>query len=184
MNLGLTKAFALAAALVTAVALAACVPVEAPRLGTGPPVITPKQTKTLGSAQTAEAITTFALEPLANAPAEQRFAFEDKLKQLAPSRDMKITVGDDATATYRLKGYLSAVGDYSSTLIIYVLDVFDRTGARVHRISGQLTADGSSADPWAAIKETGRVEEAAQEVIDQLGNWVGAGRPALPRGPA
>jgi len=181
----LTKVFALAAALATAVFLAACAPVEAPRLGTGPPVITPKQAKALGTAQDRQAVTTFVLEPLANAPADQRFAFEDKLKELAPTRQMKIAVGDnDPAATYRLKGYLSAVGDYNSTLIIYVLDVFDRSGVRVHRISGQLTAAGSSADPWASIKETGKVEQAAQDAIDALGNWVRAGQPALPRAPS
>ncbi len=156
--------------IVMALALAACSPIEPPRLGAGPPIITPKQIGTLGKPSVSGPDVVIVLDPLTNAPAQMLFSFEDSLKALAPSRQLKIVSGDDPAATYRLKGYLSAVGDSSSTLMVYVWDVFDAGGTRVHRISGQVTAPGSASDPWAGVTE-GLLRQAASETIDALGNW-------------
>lgn len=160
------------AALCAAAALfAACAPVEAPRLGSGPPVLSPKTLKTLSKPTPVAAVVKFALAPITNAPGDMIYAFEDELKANAASRQLAIVGADDPTADYRLKIYLSAVGDYSGTLMIYVLDVFDSSGRRVHRISGQISAGGSLSDPWANIKGTGVVSQAAKEAVDALGNW-------------
>ena len=64
--------------------------------------------------------------------------------------------------------------------MLYVVDIFDQTGARIHRVSGQITAGGSLSDPWANIKDTGVVRQAAQETIDALGNWAQADAPRRP----
>ena len=160
------------AALCTlATTIAACTPIERPRLGSGPPVITSKQIHNGAKPASGGRDVEFALDPITNAPGEMVYAFEDTLKARAPTRQLKIVAADDRTADYELKAYLSAVGDYSGTLMIYVVDVFDSTGARVHRISGQIDAGGSLNDPWANIKDTGVVTKAAQEAVDALGNW-------------
>ena len=161
----------LAALAALATVVAACTPIERPRLGSGPPVITSKQIHT-GAKPTSGRDVEFALDPITNAPGEMIYAFEDTLKARAPTRQLKIVAADDRTADYELKAYLSAVGDYSGTLMIYVVDVFDSAGTRVHRISGQIDAGGSLNDPWANIKDTGVVTKAAQEAIDALGNWI------------
>ncbi len=161
----------LAAVCGLAALIAACAPVEAPRLGSGPPVLSPKTLKTLSKPTPTSADVTFALEPITNAPGDMVYAFEDTLKAQAPTRQLKITEGADPSADYRLKAYLSAVGDYSGTLMIYVVDIFDKSGARIHRISGQITAGGSLSDPWMNIKDTGVVTKAANEAVDALSNW-------------
>lgn len=155
-----------------ALLLAACAPMEGPRLGSGPPMLSPKTLKTLGKPTPTAAAVTFALEPITNAPGEMIYAFEDALKAGAASRQLKIVDINDPTAEYRLKIYLSAVGDYSGSLMIYVADVFDGSGGRVHRISGQIKTDGSTSDPWAPVKATGVLDKAAHETIDALGEWV------------
>ncbi len=151
--------------------IAACAPVEGPRLGSGPPVLSPKTLKTLSTPTPTSAEVTFSLDPITNAPGDMIYAFEDELKAAAPTRQLKIVAAGDATVNYRLKAYLSAVGDYSGTLMIYVVDIFDQSGARIHRISGQINASGSLSDPWSNIKNTGVVVQAAQETVDALGNW-------------
>lgn len=161
----------LAALCVMAAVIAGCAPVEAPRLGSGPPVLSPKTLKTLTKPATNTAEVSFALDPITNAPGQMIYGYEDKLKQIAPTRQLKILGPNDPAADYRLKAYLSAVGDYSGTQMLYVLDIFDRTNARVHRISGQIETSGSLSDPWANIKNTGVVDQAAQESVDALGNW-------------
>ena len=161
----------LAALCGLAALIAACAPVEAPRLGSGPPVLSPKTLKTLSKPAPTSAEVTFTLDPITNAPGEMIYAFEDTLKALAPTRQLKIVDAADTTADYRLKAYLSAVGDYSGTLMIYVVDVFDSSGTRLQRISGQINAGGSLSDPWMNIKGAGVVTKAAQEAVDALGNW-------------
>ena len=161
----------LAALCGLAALIAACVPVEAPRLGSGPPVLSPKTLKTLSKPTPTSADVTFSLDPITNAPGDMIYAFGDELKAQAHTRQLTIVDAADATADYRLKAYLSAVGDYSGTLMIYVVDVFDGSGTRIHRISGQITAGGSLSDPWTNIKDTGVVIKAADEAIDALGNW-------------
>lgn len=160
-----------AALCILAAVVAACSPVERPRLGSGPPMLSPKTLRTLSTPTPTSEVVTFALGPITNAPGEMIYAFEDALKQKAPTRQLKIVAADDPTANYEIKAYLSAVGDSSGGLVIYVLDIFDRSGARVHRISGQLPAGGSTADPWATVHGTDVVVNAAQDAIDSLGNW-------------
>jgi hypothetical protein len=160
-----------AALCVVAAVVVACAPVETPRLGSGPPVLSPKSLRTLSTPAPTSAVVTFALGPITNAPGEMIYAFEDALKQKAPTRQLKIVAADDPTADYTLKAYLSAVGDSSSGLVIYVFDIFDRSGTGLHRISGQINAGGSTNDPWSTIHGTGVVIRAAQDAIDALGNW-------------
>lgn len=162
----------LAALCALAFLVTTCAPVEAPRLGSGPPVLSATTLKTFSKPTPTSAVVALALEPITNAPGEMIYGFEDALKANAPRRQLKIVDIDDPTAVYRLKVYLSAVGDYSGSLIIYVADVFDSTGERVRRISGQIKTGGSTADPWAPIKSTGVVGQAAQETVDALGDWL------------
>ena len=161
----------LAALCVLAAVIAACSPVEGPRLGSGPPVLSPKTLRTLGKPAPTSDVVTFALDPITNAPGEMIYAFEDALKAKAPTRQLKIVATNESTADYRLKAYLSAVGDYSSGLVLYVVDVFDNSGTRLHRISGQIDAGGTQSDVWATLNGPSVVVKAAQEVIDGLGNW-------------
>ncbi len=154
-----------------ALVITACSSVEAPRFGSGPPVLSPKTLGTLRKAKVTSAVVKLALDPITNAPGEMIYGYEDNLKAIAPTRQLAIVDANDPAADYTLKIYLSALGDYSGTLMLYVVDIFDRAGVRVHRISGQINAGGSLNDPWSNIKDTGAVTQAAQETVDALGNW-------------
>ncbi len=149
--------------------IAACAPVEAPRLGSGPPVLSPTAMTTLTKPAATSEVVTFTLDPVTNVPGEMAYAFEDAMKAKAPTRQLKIV--DNGPADYRLKAYLSAVGDYSSGFILYAVDVFDSSGKRVHRASGRIRSGGSKVDVWANFKGPAVAGTVAQEVVDDLGNW-------------
>ena len=159
-----------AAILVLALVLAACTPTERPRLG--PPTLGLNQARGLGAAPVkgSEAVR-FAFTTVTGVPAEMRFALEKDLKKYAATRNLTIAIEDDPTATYRIKGYLSAVGDVNGTLLVYTWDVYDTGGTPLHRISGQQTASGSISDPWAGIG-TAQIDDAARETIDALADWI------------
>ena len=77
-----------------------------------------------------------------------RFALEDSLKRYAKTRNLTIVPADDPSAIYRVKGYLSAVGDTSGTLLVYTWDVSDAGGTRL-AIEGCAAGEPSvDFEPW------------------------------------
>lgn len=151
-------------------ALAACNQAARPELG--PPAMRLSEVRTLGAAPVKGAENVrFAFITVTGIPAEMRFSLEAALKKYAATRSLNIAVADDPTATYRVKGYLSAIGDQNGTLLVYTWDVFDSAGTPLHRIAGQQTARGMATDPWAGVEQT-QIEDAARETIDKLADWV------------
>jgi hypothetical protein len=162
----LTLAFAAAAML------AGCTSVALPAMGPGPPpLLTPKKIKTLGAAPVKGAAVPFAFMTVTGIPAAMRFSLEDSLKKYAATRNLAIVPEDDTTAVYHVRGYLSAVGDTTGTLLVYTWDVADALGTPLYRISGQETAAGSATDPWMGVSAA-EVDAAARETIDKLADWV------------
>jgi hypothetical protein len=75
------------------------------------------------------------------------------------------------TATHVLKGYFSVLGEGAATTVIYVFDVLDPAGNRLHRIQGQEVASGSnSADPWSAVPAT-LMESIADKAMTEFNTW-------------
>jgi hypothetical protein len=99
------------------------------------------------------------------APLRQRIA--------ARARERGIGVaGNGALPTHILRGYLSEFGDASSTTVIYVWDVVDPAGTRLHRIQGTAKIKGSGG--WSAVSAD-TMEAIADRTIDDLAQWL-AGR--------
>lgn len=158
------------AILILVAVASACTPAERPRLG--PPAMGINQVRGLGAAPVKSSQQArFAFITVTGVPAQMRFDLERSLRKYAATRSLTISIEDDPTATYRIKGYLSAVGDVNGTLLVYTWDVYDTAGAPLHRLSGQQTAPGSESDPWAGIG-TAQIDDAARETIDELADWV------------
>ena len=158
----------LATVMALVLALAAC-SAERPRLG--PPVVAPTRLGPLGPAPVRGPDARFAFATVTSVPSAFVFALEDSLEEAAATRGVTLVAEDDPTATYRVNGYLSAVGDVNGILMVYVWDVFDADGRRVHRFSGQQPAPGAGADPWTGV-DAEMIDIAARETIDALADWV------------
>jgi hypothetical protein len=112
-----------------------------------------------------------SIAPVTGTPGAMRYSMEDALKKYAASRNFIVVPAEDPTVVYRLKGRVTAVGDTSGGLLVYVWDVMDAAGTRVHRVAGQQVAGATQADPWAGV--TGiNIDNAAREIIDGLADWV------------
>jgi hypothetical protein len=153
--------------------LAACVAIPPP--GPGAPTISPKGAFTLRSAPVRGAAARFSLGHISGAPEDVAITTTNTLTSQAKTRNLNFTATDDPTATYHLRGYLSAVGDREGTILVYVWDVFDSKGVRLHRISGQERGSGTSSDPWGGIKDS-TIQSAARDTIDDLVAWAGSGK--------
>jgi hypothetical protein len=165
-----TAAIVRRAALATlALLLAACsvVPVA---IGPGPPVIAPKESRSLGPAPVQGTRVTFAVTTVTGIPGKFQIALEQALQKFAATRDVALVPFGSGGATYRVEGYISAIGDVNRVILVYVWDVFDASGNRVHRFSGEEPTHSGSVDPWTAVKlET--IDDAARETIDALADW-------------
>jgi hypothetical protein len=157
-----------------ALLLAACRAVPVPTPGPSVPTIGPRGAVALRSAPVKGAAAHFSLSRISGAPEDVVIDTTNTLTSQAQARKLNFTATNDPTATYELRGYLSAVGDRQGTLLVYVWDVFDQKGVRLHRISGQERGGGSESDPWAGISK-GTVESAARDTIDDLVAWAGSG---------
>lgn len=113
----------------------------------------------------------FAFSPVTGAPASVLNSMSSQLGREALAQHVNLVPAGDPSATYVVKGYLSAVGDSSGTILVYVWDIFDTTGRRVHRISGQETSTGgSTSDPWAGV-DTGAVANVARRTMSSIVAW-------------
>ena len=161
----------LAAILTLGLALAACATSYRPQLGPGPPVIRPTEISTLGVAPIKGPDVTVAFATASSIPGEFDYALQDALVQFAEDRDLTIVDVDDPKATYRMLGYVSAIGDVNRVQLVYTWDVFDPNGTRIHRFTGQEPAGSGGADPWTAVT-VGVIEDAARETIDAVADWL------------
>ena len=94
-----------------------------------------------------------------------------RLSQLAAERGIEIVSGAAAPRDYLVKGYLSAIADGDATIVIFVWDVVDATGTRLHRIQGQeRVAARAGADPWLSVPNA-TMEQIAARTITEIQTW-------------
>lgn len=162
------------AALVAALGTSACTPVTIPKVkvGEGPPNVGLRTAMKLGPAPIKLHDAKFAFVRIAGAPSTHIIQFNRALDAEAAARNLTIVPEGDPSVTYLVKGYLSAIGDRGGTLLVYVWDVTDPSGRRLHRVTGQEPAGGSSADPWRGVSSDA-VNTVAARTIDDLVAWAG-----------
>jgi hypothetical protein len=153
-----------------AIAFAALLPVAACTLTQGPPAISPTKVFSMSRAPERGTEAKFAFAPVAGIPTELLQTLNSTVAKHATARHLNVVPIGDPTATYTVKGYLSAIGDSRSTLLVYVWDVFDRDGTRLRRVSGQEIGKGASTDPWTGISEE-TVANVVRSTIDELAAW-------------
>ncbi|MBN9059439.1 MULTISPECIES: hypothetical protein [Kaistia] len=112
----------------------------------------------------------FSFAPVTGAPSNILNKLSSQLGQEAVAQNVALVPSGDPQATYVVKGYLSAVGDSSGTILVYVWDVFDASGRRVHRISGQETSANGSQDPWLGIDDA-TVSNVARRTVAAIVAW-------------
>jgi hypothetical protein len=113
--------------------------------------------------------------PIVGTSVNAATALSERLAARARERGMALTRSGDTTTTHVLKGYFTPLTEGKETTVIYVWDVYDPAGSRVHRISGQQKTPAGGKEGWDSVSpETMR--SVAEATIDQLAAWL-AGKP-------
>ncbi|WP_420506095.1 hypothetical protein [Nitratireductor aquimarinus] len=108
--------------------------------------------------------------PVVGATAQAVPALSRRLEARARQSGIAI-VPQGASAPMVMKGYFSAIADGGKTTVIYVWDVLDPSGNRLHRIQGQQAAPGGSGDGWSSVTST-TMEAVADSTMSQLTAWL------------
>lgn len=93
-----------------------------------------------------------------------------RLNQTAQAHGLTVTGTENSPSTHILKGYFSALADAGQTTILYVWDVLDPAGNRLHRIQGEQKVQGTTADSWGAVTPNA-IAAIANQTIEQYQNW-------------
>ena len=116
---------------------------------------------------------TVAFEPFVGIPGNRADQLAAKIGDEARRENLKLVRRVDETATYRVRGYLTAVGGESTTTIVYVYDIFSGN-TRVYRISGQETSEGSRGDPWTGV-DNDALNNIAKRTVISIKAWLNRG---------
>ncbi|MBL4727638.1 MAG: hypothetical protein JKY83_13435 [Rhizobiaceae bacterium] len=109
--------------------------------------------------------------PVTGAPQRSVADLSTSLASAANSNGIRLIPSNIEGATYRMKGYFSALDDGKGTLLVYVWDVLDESGSRLHRISGQQHTNKKSSDPWASVS-TNEIDRVASDTMARLRLWL------------
>ena len=132
------------------------------------------------SAQSAAILskTRLQIAPIVGASVEAATPLTAELQTRARQRGITLAGSADQTATHVLKGYFSTMSEGADTTVIYVWDVYDPSGNRLHRINGQQKApsvksgDSGGGDSWKGVSPA-TMQAIADQTIDQFAAWLG-----------
>ena len=114
----------------------------------------------------------FAFAPIEGVPVPILQAMSAALNQEAIAKRVNVVPATDPGAVYIVRGYLSAVAEGTNAKLVYVWDVMDRQGTRLHRVTGQeIGGPFRNNDPWTGIGVT-NINEAARKTMEALAAWV------------
>ncbi|WP_343289731.1 hypothetical protein [Ferranicluibacter rubi] len=108
--------------------------------------------------------------PIMGAPVEAIRPLSEQLGADARSHGLTIKTAADGGSQHILKGYFSAFKDGRKTTIVYVWDVLDQAGNRLHRIQGQDSVDTKGADLWSGVPPQ-TMRDIATKSVGQYLTW-------------
>jgi hypothetical protein len=128
-----------------------------------------------GKSAAAIAQTRLQVAPIVGASVEAATPLTAELQTRAKQRGITLAGSADQAATHVLKGYFSTMSEGKDTTVIYVWDVYDPAGNRLHRINGQQKAPSvNRREGWAAVSPA-TMQAIADQTIDQFAAWLGGG---------
>ena len=115
--------------------------------------------------------TRLRFDPIVGTTVETAAPLTERLAAQARARGIGIAGSADPSTTHVMKGYFSVISEGRGKTVIYVWDVYDPSGNRLHRINGQQKAASSRGDGWSGVSAV-TMQAIADTTIDQLAAWL------------
>lgn len=139
----------------------------------GQPAPVPSTTATAATQTAALSKARVQIAPIVGPSVEAATSLSERLSAAARQRGIRLVGSADSTATLQLKGYFTPLVEGKETTVIYVWDVYDPTGNRVHRISGQQKSASAGGEGWAAVPAAS-MQKIGDATVEQLATWLGS----------
>nr|HPG89416.1 hypothetical protein [Hyphomicrobium sp.] len=91
------------------------------------------------------------IAPVIGAPDSISRELQSQLTTSIERNRISVARAPGGKGEYTLRGYIVAAREKAGSKISYIWDVTDQSGTRANRITGEVFAPGSGADPWAAV---------------------------------
>lgn len=109
--------------------------------------------------------------PVLGPPQSAISQLSSSIRNSAQGNSVTIIPKGQTGATYQVKGYFSALDDGTGTRLIFIWDVLDRNGRKIHRISGEERTSSRNANPWSAI-DSGMITNIVERTMQNLRGWM------------
>lgn len=113
----------------------------------------------------------FRFDQILGVPTNKQDTLATEIARFARGRNLTLVRRGDPSASYRILGFLSAVGGDAGVNVTYVWDIVDANNNRLHRITGIEVAGTSSADPWSGVNDA-VLSAIAERTVEQIYAWL------------
>ncbi|PRD45271.1 hypothetical protein C5748_03435 [Phyllobacterium phragmitis] len=116
------------------------------------------------------------IAPIVGAPVSVVTPLSRRLAADAKASGVMLAGASETGQAYVMKGYFSALPEGAQTTIVYVWDILDPSGNRLHRIQGQEKVAGSALqEPWSVVPASA-MEAIAARTMQEYAAWLAANR--------
>jgi hypothetical protein len=116
--------------------------------------VTPPVAPSPGTQSAALGAARLQFAPIIGAPVEKVTPLSRELTAASKARGLTIVPSADTSPSQILKGYFSLLNENGQVTVVYVFDVLDNSGNRLHRIQGQeSTAASSPTASWESVPD-------------------------------
>ncbi len=109
--------------------------------------------------------------PVLGPPQSAVSKLSSAIKSSAKTNSVTLVSGAQRGAKYQIKGYFSALDDGSGTRFIYIWDVLNAQGKKIHRISGEERTNTRSSDPWQSVGSD-MINKVVDRTMQDLRGWM------------
>ncbi|MBC8717010.1 hypothetical protein [Ochrobactrum sp. Marseille-Q0166] len=115
------------------------------------------------------------IAPIIGAPVNVVTPLTHRLNDDARAKGVELSGNSGTDAAYVMKGYFSVLSEDNQTTVLYVWDVMDAKGNRLHRIQGQEKVPGAAADSWSIVPPSA-MQSIADKTMQEYSSWLAANR--------
>ncbi len=115
------------------------------------------------------------IAPIVGAPVNVVTPLTHRINDDAKANGIELAGNNDTGAAYVMKGYFSVLSEDNQTTVLYVWDVLDASGNRLHRIQGQEKVPGAAADSWSVVPASA-MQAIADRTMQEYSTWLAANR--------
>ena len=109
--------------------------------------------------------------PFTGLPVNTADSIYRRIRLGAPMYKIELVHRLEEPATYRVRGHFVALGNETSTMVIFTYDIYDASGANIQRIVGQEVAGAGQGDAWAGVDSNSQ-EQLAQRTLRAMSAWL------------